>query len=110
MWTSEDNTQVLIPVKELGVWIESNILLQLASAPFDKEDETLVPAAGSCVNCPKRTGFNRLLFGEVVRKDSCSDPTCFRSKINASVSRTLEAKPQIVQISSAWNTHVKPLC
>ena len=60
MWTSEGNTQTLSPVRELAVWIESNILLQLASAPFDKQDETLVPAAGSCVNCPKGTGFNRL--------------------------------------------------
>ena len=104
MWTSEGNTQVLIPVKELGVWIESNILLQLASAPFDKEDETLVAGAGSCVNCPKRTGFNKLLFGEIARKDSCSDPNCFRAKIDASVSRTMEQKPQIVQVSSAWST------
>jgi ParB family chromosome partitioning protein len=38
MWTSEGNTQVLIPVRELAVWIESNILLQLASVPFDKQD------------------------------------------------------------------------
>jgi ParB family transcriptional regulator, chromosome partitioning protein len=104
MWTSEGNTQTLIPVRELAVWIESNILLQLASAPFDKQDETLIPVAGSCVNCPKRTGFNKLLFGDVVRKDSCTDPNCFRAKIDASVTRTLEAKPQIVQISSAWNT------
>ena len=43
MWTSEGNSQVLIPVRELAVWIESNILLQLASAPFDKQDEKLVP-------------------------------------------------------------------
>lgn len=102
MWTSEGNTQLLIPVRELAAWIESNILLQLASAPFDKQDETLVPAAGSCVNCPKRTGFNKLLFADV-RKDSCSDPNCFRAKIDASVARRLEAKPQLVQISSAWN-------
>jgi ParB family chromosome partitioning protein len=70
MWTSEGNSQILIPVRELVAWIESNILLQLASAQFDKQDETLVPGAGSCGNCPKRTGFNKLLFAEV-RKDSC---------------------------------------
>jgi len=29
-------------VRELAAWIESNILLQLASVPFDKQDETLV--------------------------------------------------------------------
>jgi ParB family transcriptional regulator, chromosome partitioning protein len=102
-WTSEGNTQVLIPVRELAAWIESNILLQLASAPFDKQDETLVPEAGSCVNCPKRTGFNKLLFPDV-RKDSCTSPDCFRAKIDASVKKTLETKPQLIQISAAWNS------
>jgi ParB family chromosome partitioning protein len=57
MWTTDGNSQVLIPVRELAAWIESNILLQLASAPFDKQDEALVPAAGSCSNCAKRTGY-----------------------------------------------------
>jgi ParB family chromosome partitioning protein len=103
MWTSEGNSQVLIPVRELAVWIETNVLLQLGSAPFDKQDEKLVPEAGSCINCPKRTGFNKLLFADV-RKDSCTGPQCFRAKIDAHVSKTLESKPQLVQISSAWNS------
>jgi ParB family chromosome partitioning protein len=103
LWTSEGNTQILIPVRELAAWIESNILLQLASAPFDKQDETLVPEAGSCVNCPKRTGFNKLLFPDV-RKDSCTSPDCFRAKIDACVRKTLETKPQLVQLSAAWNS------
>ncbi len=103
LWTSEGNSQVLIPVRELAAWIESNILLQLASAPFDKQDETLVPEAGSCVNCPKRSGFNKLLFPDV-RKDSCTSPDCYRAKIDACVKKTLEAKPQLIQISAAWNS------
>ena len=103
LWTSEGNTQILIPVRELAAWIEANILLQLASAPFDKQDETLVPEAGSCANCPKRTGFNKLLFADV-RKDSCTDPQCFRVKIDSHVSKTLETKPKLVQISAAWNS------
>src|SRR4051812_19733096 len=103
MCTSEGNTQVLIPVKELAAWIESNILLQLASAPFDKQDETLLPAAGSCINCPKRTGLNKLLFADV-RKDSCTDPQCFRAKVDAHIAKTMDKNPGLVQISSAWNT------
>src|SRR5579864_2561890 len=103
LWTSEGNSQVLIPVRELSAWIESNILLQLASAPFDKQDETIVPEAGSCTNCPKRTGFNKLLFPDV-RKDSCTSPDCFRAKIDACVRKTLETKPQLIQISAAWNS------
>jgi hypothetical protein len=77
--------------------------MQLASAPFDKQDETLVPEAGSCVNCPKRTGLNKLLFPDV-RKDSCTSPDCFRAKIDACVNKTLETKPQLIQISAAWNS------
>jgi hypothetical protein len=57
------------PSALLAARIESKILMQLASAPFDKQDEPLVSTAGSCSNCPKRTGFNKLLFADV-RKDS----------------------------------------
>ena len=102
LWTSEGNNQVLIPVRELAAWIESNILLQLASAPFDKQDETLVPEAGSCANCPKRTGFNKLLFPDV-RKDSCTAPDCFRAKIDACVKKTLETKPQLAIASTDFS-------
>jgi ParB family chromosome partitioning protein len=62
-----------------------------------------VPEAGACTNCPKRTGFNTLLFSDV-RKDSCTDPACFRAKLDAHVAQTLEAKPKLVQISSAWTS------
>ena len=61
-----------------------------------------MPQAGSCANCPKRTGFNALLFADV-RKDSCTDPQCFRAKLDAHISDTLQKKPELVQISSAWN-------
>src|SRR5258708_6272883 len=78
-WTSEGNAQVLIPVRELAAWIESNILLELEAAPFDKQDETLVTGAGSCPNCPNRTGFNRLPFTEFA-KDPSTDPKSFQAK------------------------------
>jgi ParB family transcriptional regulator, chromosome partitioning protein len=103
MWTSQGNTQVLIPVRELAAWIESNILLELAAAPFSKSDEALLPEAGSCANCPKRTGFNALLFSDV-GKDSCTDPQCFRAKVDAHVAKAMEKKPELVQISSAWSS------
>jgi hypothetical protein len=83
MWARQA-LRIKTPSALLAAWIESNILLQLASAPFDKQDETLIPEAGSCTNCPKRTGFNKLLFPDV-RKDSCTSPDCFRAKIDACV-------------------------
>jgi type IV secretion system protein VirB10 len=66
VWNSGKESRILLPVRELAAWIEQNILLSLDSVPFDKNDATLVPEAGSCVECPKRTGFNTLLFGTAV--------------------------------------------
>jgi ParB/RepB/Spo0J family partition protein len=38
--------RILLPVRSLQFWIETNILLVLKDAPFDKRDAQLVPAAG----------------------------------------------------------------
>jgi ParB family chromosome partitioning protein len=98
--------RILLPVRHLREWIEHNILLELATAPFSKEDATLVSDAGSCVECPKRTGHNTLLFeGIAAQHDSCSDPACYATKLDAHVKRTVAAKPKLVQITTA---HGKP--
>jgi ParB family transcriptional regulator, chromosome partitioning protein len=96
--------RILLPVRHLQQWIEHNILLELAAAPFSKEDAQLVPEAGSCVDCPKRTGHNALLFSDIAasQPDSCSDPKCFAVKIDAHVKQTVAAKPKLVQISTAY--------
>jgi ParB family transcriptional regulator, chromosome partitioning protein len=94
--------RILLPVRSLQFWIESNVLLILKEAPFDKRDAQLVPAAGSCVDCPKRTGQNKLLFSELSKQDSCSDPNCYQSKVSAHLAKTIAAKPQLVQISTAY--------
>ena len=57
--------RILLPVRHLHQWIEHNVLSLLKQAPFNKRDPQLVPAAGSCVDCPKRTGHNKLLFADV---------------------------------------------
>ena len=95
--------RILLPVRHLRDWIEHNILLELAGAPFSKEDATLVPEAGSCHDCPKRTGHNTLLFeGVAAQHDSCSDPACYAAKVDAHVKRTVAAKPKLVQITTAY--------
>ena len=96
--------RILLPVRHLQQWIEHNILLELASAPFSKEDAQLLPEAGSCVDCPKRIGHNMLLFAEIGanQPDSCSDPKCYAAKIDAHVKQTVAAKPKLVQISTAY--------
>ena len=103
-WQSGSGKQkrILLPVRNLQFWIDSNILLVLKDAPFDKKDGQLVPAAGSCVNCPKRTGHNKLLFSDLGKQDACTDPTCYQAKVDAHVAKTIDAKPQLVQISTAY--------
>ena len=96
--------RILLPVRNLQFWIDSNILLVLKDAPFNKRDAQLVPAAGSCADCPKRTGHNKLLFGDDLGRqgDRCTDPNCYQAKVSAHVAQTVAAKPELVQISTAY--------
>jgi ParB family chromosome partitioning protein len=64
----KDKKAEAVTVRQLRQWIEREIHLDITNAPFDPQDETLLPAAGSCARCPKRTGNNPLLFPEVRQK------------------------------------------
>jgi ParB family chromosome partitioning protein len=98
-------------VRELREWIEREIHLDLTNAPFDTQDETLLPSAGSCTRCPKRTGNNPLLFPDVRQKSTCTDRECFRAKAEALVQirvKPLEEKgekPLRVSEVPSWQTN-----
>jgi ParB family chromosome partitioning protein len=96
--------RILLPVRNLQFWIDSNILLVLKDAPFNKRDAQLVPVAGSCAVCPKRTGHNKLLFGDDLGRqgDRCTDPNCYQAKVSAHVATAIADKPELVQISTAY--------
>ncbi|TAM80986.1 MAG: ParB/RepB/Spo0J family partition protein [Acidobacteria bacterium] len=80
-----------ISVRELRDWIEREIHLSLAQAPFDANDPNLVPAAGPCSTCPKRSGSNPLLFADSIKKaDVCVDPECYSQKEAALVTLRLK--------------------
>ncbi len=53
--------RILLLVRHLQQWIEHNVLLLLKQVPFNKRDPQLLPTAGRCVDCPKRTGHTKLL-------------------------------------------------
>jgi ParB family chromosome partitioning protein len=75
-----------ISVRELRGWIQQEIHLSLAQAPFDVNDPNLFPAAGACTICPKRSGSNPLLFADTIKRpDVCTDPECFQQKRDALV-------------------------
>jgi ParB/RepB/Spo0J family partition protein len=63
--------------------LEETYLLRLDQAPFAIADAMLVPKAGACTVCPKRTGQQRELFPDAARADMCTDPVCYRGKLDA---------------------------
>jgi len=73
--------------REASEYLQQHFMLRLADAPFDPRDATLVPAAGVCSACPKRTGASPELFGDVKGKDVCTDTLCFAQKKQATQQR-----------------------
>lgn len=81
-------------VAELSRQIDAG-LQTLRSMPWKLDDETLDPKAGSCVNCPKRSGKHPELFdgedsfggGKTSKTDRCLDPLCFEGKQVAFLTR-----------------------
>src|SRR5262245_10558787 len=69
--------------------IETHYMRELKGAPFGQADKKLVPEAGSCKDCPKRTGNNRGDYPDG-RADLCTDVPCFERKVDAHVAREVE--------------------
>jgi len=88
-------------VKEMRRIIEKEFVCLLTKAPFDIEDKRLNKSAGSCINCMKRSGANRTLFGDVQSDDLCFDTKCFWKKTSAKLT-TLEK-----QLVDAGNTVIR---
>ncbi len=68
--------------KNLRETIDSEYLLDLSKAPFNTKDAELCPKAGACLACPKRTGAQDGLFGDMGKKDTCLDKSCWQLKID----------------------------
>lgn len=85
--------------------LREKFMLDLAKAPFDIDDAALMPKAGSCTACAKRTGNQPELFDDVSSKDVCTDTTCFAMKKEAGAQaklKQLEDKgSQIIPIKQA---------
>ncbi|HEV2224528.1 MAG TPA: ParB/RepB/Spo0J family partition protein [Candidatus Acidoferrales bacterium] len=107
----KDRKAEAVTVRELRQWIEREIHLDLTNTPFDPQDENLLPSAGACARCPKRTGSNPLLFPEVRQKSICTDRECYRAKVEAFVQfrvKPLEEKgekPLRVSQAPSWQTN-----
>jgi ParB/RepB/Spo0J family partition protein len=82
--------------------IEDLVMMKLADAPFRTDDASLVPEAGACTNCPKRTGAQALLFADASDPDLCIDRVCYRRKQDAGWKlKAKEAKAEGINVLGA---------
>lgn len=78
--------------------VEQHTLL-LRTAPWNMHDADLVPEAGSCADCTKRTERQPELFETVNDGDRCMDGTCWANKRQAQhewVVRNAEAAGYVI--------------
>jgi ParB family chromosome partitioning protein len=88
----------VISEKSLREWIQDNVNLQLKGVPWDLNDAQLLPAAGACSSCPKRSASNPALFAELTVKgeDTCFDADCFKAKREAFVEIAIKQDKEAV--------------
>lgn len=84
----EDDDHGSMSYRDAAAQIQREFMLRLDAARFKITDATLIPAAGSCRECPKRTGHAPELFADVNSADVCTDPKCYRAKEEAHANNT----------------------
>lgn len=77
--------------RECANHVQQNYMLRLDKARFTITDASLLPKAGSCNDCSKRTGANPDLFSDVDSADVCTDRTCFDNKTQAHIAQQVAA-------------------
>jgi ParB family transcriptional regulator, chromosome partitioning protein len=98
----QDSEAHLLPAKHVSTWIQNNLYLSLADAPFDRENPALNPAAGACVTCPRRSGYNTSLFSDITDGDQCLDGNCYQTKLTTHIDREIATRPELIQIENGW--------
>lgn len=81
--------EVSYSFRAFAKWARQQFMLPLDAAPFKITDANLVADAGSCRECPKRTGAQPDIFADVQSKDTCTDPACYRAKLAAHEAQTI---------------------
>jgi ParB/RepB/Spo0J family partition protein len=71
--------------------IQDRYMTRLKDAPFDQKLADLVPGAGPCGKCPKLSGNQPELFGDIKNADVCTDPSCYANK-RAAWGKRIEAQ------------------
>lgn len=100
----------VVDLDDLERWIERNVHHALKGVPWKLDDAELVKKAGACSACPKRTGAEPTLFGDV-KGDTCLDGACFVGKLETFTQRRVremtEKHGACLQVADAFREQVK---
>ncbi len=98
-------------IRELKDFIRDECDHFLDAAPFDKNDATLLPGAGSCSACPKNSAVNPNLVdaeGKSVKRAICTDSECYKQKVQNNLVRiekeVKKAGADVVRVSIGYET------
>lgn len=80
-----------LSAKKVIEQIRAKYFLRLAGARWDLTDATLVPEAGPCSTCSKRTGTQPALFADLAGDDTCIDAECHAKKVDAARALRIDA-------------------
>jgi ParB/RepB/Spo0J family partition protein len=86
----ELNMNFALDPDDIEFHIKREYHLELSSAPFDKKDADLLPAAGPCTTCAKSTANAPDLFGDLGKAARCTDSACFKLKKEALFERNIK--------------------
>lgn len=92
--------------------VQDRYTLKLSSAPFKITDPDLLPSAGSCKECPHRSGNAQQDFPDIENPDVCTNPDCFNDKKNAYIeqlkmngSKVVEGAQARKLLPGGWDLH-----
>ena len=71
--------------------IQTRYMVDLTRALFKLSDAALLPLAGACTKCPKKTGNQPDVFTDIKSADVCTDPFCYAEKRMAHDALTIAA-------------------
>lgn len=81
-FTGKSRIDDLPTFAEVKNFCEDQCMVELKGSPFPVKSLEVLPTAGSCEKCPKRTGNNREEYPDG-RADICTDPECYKFKCEA---------------------------
>ena len=94
---------------QLRDFIEHELTMDMERTPFDTSDKDLVPAAGACTTCLKRSKCAPIMFDDMLDEDRCTDRTCFDNKVKTHLDKIRkEVKEEYGKVASGtlgWNSN-----